>query len=170
MFNQSKILVIGFGSDILTDNGISARLVKDLENSELFPEAEYCTFLTSSMDMIDCFSGYQTIVLIDAMKTNNYTVGKLLKLDINDLDYTLHLSNFHDHGFSEILESARKCGYELTTDVHVYGIEIEEAYVFSSHLSEKLQQAYSDVKLDITVVIRNLIEIIKHKILKYENI
>ena len=158
MNKQNKILVVGFGSDILTDDAVSARLIKDIELSDLFLDIDCCNFITSSMDMIENLCGYKSLLLIDAIKSGKYTIGGLTSLKLDEVDCTLHLSNFHDHSFSEILETARKCGYKISSDVHVYGIEVEESHVFSAQLSENLKLVYSDVKNKATEVIRNLIK------------
>jgi hydrogenase maturation protease len=177
MLTKNEILIIGFGSDILTDDDISARLVKDIRESGLVSNADYCSFLTSSMDLIEHFSDYQIIILIDAVKTNKYPVGELIKFDIEHLDYTLHLSNFHDHSFPEIINAGCKCGYRITNEIHFFGVEIEEAHVFSSELSEHLQKLYPDVKMNLIEAIHRLIERVNHrnsctshKIPEHENI
>ena len=164
MERQNKILVVGFGSDILTDDDISARLIRDVELSDIFPNIYCCSFLTSSMDLIESLCDYKSLILIDAMKSNKYHVGKLKRLQLEEVGCTLHLSNFHDHGFSEILQTARKCGFNISTDVYVYGIEIEESHVFSTKLSENLQNAYLDLRQEIIEVIHQQIESLKKEI------
>jgi len=72
-----KILILGIGNDILKDDGIGPRLVKDLQK-EAFPEV--ICFKTSSMgglEILELIREYHTVLILDAIKTKDGIPGEV---------------------------------------------------------------------------------------------
>jgi hydrogenase maturation protease len=66
---QKRLLVIGLGNDILTDDGIGVRLIKDLTGMFENPLIEFKTACCGGLELMELILGFDRIILIDAIRT-----------------------------------------------------------------------------------------------------
>jgi hydrogenase maturation protease len=145
--------VIGLGSQILGDDGIGNKLVKDLKKelndfNMTFKDA-YC----GGMEFIDLLKGFGLAFIIDGIKTGEGSPGDVYFMTASDHLDTLHLSSFHDMDFDTALQYAHSLGLAMPEKINIIGIEIEEEMVFSELLSGPLARKYRD----LLTLIKNLI-------------
>jgi hydrogenase maturation protease len=140
-----KILVLGIGNDILKDDGIGPRLVKDLQKMS-FPEG--ICFKTSSMgglEILEMIRDYHTVLILDAIKTKEGTPGNVYYFNPSDFHETMHLSNLHDVNFITALELAKKIKLSIPETIHIIAVEILEDLEFGRSLSPELEEKYPEI-------------------------
>jgi hydrogenase maturation protease len=140
-----KILILGIGNDILKDDGIGPRLVKDLQK-ETFPEG--ICFKTSSMgglEILELIRDYHTVLILDAIKTKEGMPGDVYYFNPEDFHETMHLSNLHDVNFITALELAKKIKLSIPETIHIIAVEIVEDLEFGHSLSPELEEKYPKI-------------------------
>ncbi|MCX6286094.1 MAG: hydrogenase maturation protease [Bacteroidetes bacterium] len=140
-----KILVLGIGNDILTDDGIGPKLVRDLTNMKLNVEITFETAAVGGLELLEIVSGYSRIFMIDAIRTSGGKPGNVYFLSPDDFRETMHISNLHDINFFTALELGNKLNYPLPSEIMIIAVEIAEDLEFSEQLSPALQKRYPEI-------------------------
>jgi hydrogenase maturation protease len=151
MVNKKEVLVFGIGNEILTDDAIGPKLVKDLESSLDLPNVEFETAALGGLEVLEFIQGYRKVILIDAIKTKDGIPGDVYLFTLDDFKETLHLSNLHDISFLTAIKLGNKLGFEMPKDMKVIAIEIIEDLVFSNDFTEPLQKRYQEIYKDIKI-------------------
>jgi len=140
-----KILILGIGNDILKDDGIGPKLVKDLQK-ETVPEG--ISFKTSSMgglEILELIREYHTVLILDAIKTKEGMPGDVYYFRPEDFHETMHLSNLHDVNFITALELAKKIKLSIPETIHIIAVEIMEDLEFGRSLTPELEKRYPEI-------------------------
>jgi hydrogenase maturation protease len=158
MQNKEKnILILGMGNDILTDDGIGIKLLKDLK--EIFPalNADFETLFVGSLEIIEFLAGYKSVIILDAIKTQDGIAGDVYHLTPEDFRSSLHIDNIHDISFLNALKLGKDMGYDMPQKVDIIAVEIIEDLVFSDKLTPQLQQKYPQILKDAEEIVNELI-------------
>lgn len=155
---KKDTLILGLGSTILTDAGIGLDLTNDLQNSELFYLADFETALISSLEVLEIIDGYNTLIIIDGIKTGNDRVGNVNIYSLDNLQTTIHLSNIHDFEFNQIIELGSMLGLKMPENIYIIGVEIKDHITFSEELSHEIKSKYNPIKDIIYHQIKDIIE------------
>lgn len=155
---NGKKLVLGIGNDILMDDGIGPRMVEDLKENMPLPGVEYQTTTLGGLDILEFVEGYQWVVFIDAIKTQNGVPGSLYEFTTGDFKETLHLSNLHDISFLSAIELGRELEFTIPEMIRIFAIEIVEDLVFGETFTPMVQERYESVRNEIHSRMRELLE------------
>jgi len=83
--SQPKVLVMGVGSILMTDEGIGIRAVEELLKRYRFPEnVEVLDGGTSGIELLSYISGRDYLIIIDAIKSGN-PPGTVLRVEGEDV-------------------------------------------------------------------------------------
>lgn len=149
---------MGIGNDILMDDGIGPRMVEDLKENMPLPGVEYQTTTLGGLDILEFVEGYQWVVFIDAIKTQNGVPGSLYEFTTGDFKETLHLSNLHDISFLSAIELGRELEFTIPEMIRIFAIEIVEDLVFGETFTPMVQERYESVRNEIHSRMRELLE------------
>jgi len=155
---KKDTLILGLGSSILTDAGIGLYLTNDLQNSELFSQADFETDIICSLEILELIAGYHTLIIIDGIKSGNEQVGNVNIYSLADFQTTIHLSNIHDFEFLQILELGSMLGLKMPNNIYIIGIEVQDHTTFSEELSHEINSKYNSIKNIIVHQINEIIE------------
>lgn len=142
---QNKILILGLGSEILTDDGIGIKIVNDLKNRIDFADADFATALLGGWELLEMIKDYDVLIAIDGIRSQMGRPGEVYMYSMQNFQETLHLSNVHETGFANTLMLGRKIGMKIPEIIRIIAIEIEEDLVFSSNLSVSLCSRYENI-------------------------
>ena len=151
----AKILVMGFGSEILTDDGIAIKIIEQLLqefNPELF---EFKTDNLISLETVQALSGYKKIILIDAVTKNKEAYGQVNSSPLKYFKGSLHLNNIHDISIHQLNKIAKYLSLNISDDILVITVKIKENEFFSSSLSGDLNNKFKRIYKEIIETIRN---------------
>lgn len=132
-----KTLVLGMGNPILGDDGIGIAAARAL--GDLLPGVDVAVCTTIGLDLMDLFSGYDSVIVVDAMCTRTGTPGEVRQIDPDSGPGTLHLFSSHGLHFFQVMDLGRRLGLEMPTSTRVFGIEIGDMVSFDEALSEGLR-------------------------------
>ena len=124
--SQPKVLVMGVGSILMTDEGIGIRAVEELEKRYRFPEnVEILDGGTSGIELLSYISGKDYLIIIDAIKSGN-PPGTVLRVEGEDVParFRTRISP-HQLGISDLLAAATLTD-EMPKQLVLFGIEPKE--------------------------------------------
>ena len=153
----NKTLILGLGNEILTDDSIGIRLVKDLKLITNYAETEYATASCGGFEIIEYILGFEKVIFIDAIRTGKEIPGSIFFFRPSDFIETLHLSNLHDISFLTALKLGKELKMNLPSEIDIIAIEILEDRVFSNNLSPVIEGKYSAILSDIKEYINTLL-------------
>jgi len=142
---RPQVLVIGFGSDILTDDQIGTKLVGDLRSMIRSGQVRFETLLLAEAGMLDILRGADILMLVDAVKTPGGVPGDVHIYPLGEGPVPLHLINYHDFTLTQLLHLAADLGQKVPGKVWVMAVEIEENTRFGKALSDALQERYDEI-------------------------
>jgi Ni,Fe-hydrogenase maturation factor len=85
------------------------------------------------------------LFVLDGMKTGIIEPGSLSEFNLKNYSGFLHLDNYHDVPFREIISLGKTLDMSITGIIHIIGIEIQEDKVFDRNLSPPLQSLFPEL-------------------------
>jgi hydrogenase maturation protease len=138
-----KVLVLGMGNPILSDDGVGIVVAKALEGRVRGVDVAASAMI--GFDLLDAMTGYDKVYLIDAMCTRDGTIGEVKKISKEGGAGTMHLFTSHGIHFFELMEMGKRCGLNMPEVGAVYGIEIGDSVCFGSSLTMELQERIAPI-------------------------
>jgi hydrogenase maturation protease len=150
-----KVLVMGVGSILMTDEGIGIRAVEELQRRYRFPEnVEILDGGTSGIELLSYISNKDYLIIIDAIKSGN-PPGTVLKVEGEDVpaQFRTRISP-HQLGISDLLAAATLTD-EIPKQLVLFGIEPKEI-VLGIGLSKEVRSGLDHL---VEVVVQDLMRI-----------
>ena len=141
-----KTLVIGLGNPILGDDGVGWRVVEEVaQKMANRPEVEVDCASLGGLSLMERLTGYERVILIDAIFTGTKPVGTVSQFTLSDIqDLTAgHSASAHDTSLRNALNVGRGMDMPLPedNDVMIVAIETENVYDFTEELSSAVAAA-----------------------------
>ncbi len=140
---DSKIVILGLGNILLSDEGIGIKVIYDLKNNYVFPKnVEIIDGGVGGFSLLPLIEKAEKLLVIDAVLGNNLP-GTIYKFKDKDILYQIiEKISLHEINFCEILNLA-KLRKKYPEEVVIIGIEPEKIET-SLELSETLKAKYSE--------------------------
>lgn len=139
---MTKTLIIGLGNPILGDDGVGWA-VADKVQPQIEIEIEKLSL--GGLSLMERISGYERVILIDAIQTGSKPLGSVSVFPLKDLTnpFSGHSASVHDTSLLTALDTGRRLGVPLPNDdeITVVAIEAENVYDFSEELSPPIAAA-----------------------------
>ena len=155
---KKNILILGMGNDILTDDGIGIKITKVLEKEFPTKGFIYDTLSLGGLEIIEYIKDFNSVIIIDAIKTMNGIPGTVYQFVPEDFKETLHLSNIHDISFLTSLRLAKDLEIKTPDNIHIIAIEILEDMVFSDNFTPQIQEKYPEILKEVKDIFSELIK------------
>ena len=153
---NKKTLILGLGNDILTDDGIGPRLVRDLAQMIDDPNIQFDTACCGGLEIVEYIKGFEKVVFIDAIRSRDGKPGDVYYFIPSDFRETKHLSNLHDVNFLIALNLGNTLNMNLPSDLHIIAVEIIEDMEFSEELTMPLKEKYPGILEKVLVLLRGI--------------
>jgi len=82
----ARVLIIGFGNPLLTDEGVGIRAVELLQARELPPDIKVMDGGTSAIDILPFLEGVERVLILDAV-AGTEPPGTIYRLEVNQIKY-----------------------------------------------------------------------------------
>jgi hydrogenase maturation protease len=128
---KAKTLILGLGNPILSDDGVGPAVARALEGRIDPKIADVVEVSLGGLDLLDLLAGYERVVIIDAIKTNNGKTGQIHRLKAAALANTRHAASPHDVNLATALEMGKKLGMKMPSRIDIYAVEAEDTESFS---------------------------------------
>lgn len=138
---KMKTLILGIGNPILSDDGVgflvAERLRKALKRRKDITVKETSV---SGLSLLDEVTGYERLIIVDAIQTKEGTPGNIYRLSPADFKVG-RMAVIHDVGLFNALELARKLDMEVPGEVVIFAIEAKDIATFSEKCSPEVKKA-----------------------------
>jgi len=136
-----KVLVLGLGNDILTDDAVGLRVVR-LVGERLAGERDIRVRETMEMGLalLDEIEGCDALVLVDAVQTGRVEPGHCHEPTLDEVPRVASTSP-HFLGVGETLALGRQLGLTMPGRVRIFAIEVADARTLGEGLTEPVARA-----------------------------
>jgi len=154
--SRGKCLILGFGSDALSDDGLPVRLIQDIKVLESHSRFTFETSAVGGLELLELLEGFDTAVLIDTQLTSRRKPGEIHEFTPANFEETFHLSSQHDVTFHEALRFAKEMGISMPDDIRIIAIEVVENKKLSFEFSDEIQDNYPGILAQIRLAINKI--------------
>ena len=142
-----KTLVLGIGNPILGDDGVGVHVAQELvklikDDSETIRVEDTNT---SGLNLLDIITGYEKVVIIDAIitDTDGREIGEIYRLRPEDFAASVHLStSMHDVNLPTVIEIGKKLMPDaMPSEIVIFAVEVAEVEVFTEEMTAKVKEA-----------------------------
>jgi len=149
-----RILILGLGNPILSDDGVGNRIAQELEGK--LSQRQGVTVQETSMSglsLIDLLAGYDKAIIVDAIRTAEGKPGEIYRLSPDAFNNTRHASSPHDVNFATALELGNRLGMALPKEIVVYAIQAADTSTFSEKFTPEVAKA---IPVCVKMIIKEL--------------
>ncbi len=156
---DKRILILGLGNPILSDDGVGLLLTEKVAGN--IPGVDAMSVTLAGLELLDILAGYDYVFLIDAATGTGGRPGELKELE--DGSGALHLFTSHGVNFFDLLRLGRDMGLKMPEPAAVFGIEIGNTTDFGTSLSPALDSALPSLESAIGNRIREKVSLLVHE-------
>ncbi len=151
---MNKILLLGLGNDILSDDAVGLKLVRSLRGE--FSDNDLVDVLETQemgLALLDHIVGYREVVIVDSIQTGTVPPGTVHELDVDGLK-TLTGRTPHFLGVGETLAFGRQLGLEMPRHTTIFAIEVADPFTVSTTMTRELEQVLPQIRSRIAETLR----------------
>ena len=136
-----KILVLGVGNPILSDDGVGIHVARALKEKKLTGVVVE-ELAASGLELLDMVVGHDEVIIVDAIQTQDGKPGDFYQLEEKDFEKSIHGSSPHGINIATALALGRKIVPEkMPKKVLFVAIEADDIVNVSEKLTENVQKA-----------------------------
>ena len=136
-----RVLVLGLGNDILTDDAVGLHVVRAVrEHLAGEPDIEIKATTEMGLALLDEIAGRESVVLVDAVQTGDAPPGHIHELCPDELGQVLRTSP-HFLGVGETLMLGRLLGLVMPGHVRIFAIEVKDPFTLGTQMTPAVEQA-----------------------------
>jgi hydrogenase maturation protease len=152
---QKEYLICGLGNPLLTDDAIGLLLLRKLSrrcHREIRDRVDFIESQTGFMDLIEEFTGYKHLLIIDSIETQAEKPGTLILCEPGDFQGFSYRSYISVHGlnFPTILQLSRVLGQSVPETCTIAGIAVTDCKRFGVKLSKELKHKVPELVTALT--------------------
>lgn len=138
---KPKVLLLGLGNDILSDDGVGLHIVREIR-ARLGGRGDIEVIDTCEMglSLLDMIVDYENLVLVDAVQTRQAPPGTLQEIALDDMKI-LPLMAPHFFGIGEIMAMGRQLGMNVPRRVRIFAVEAGDPFTVNTQMTTPLIQA-----------------------------
>ena len=132
------ILILGLGNPILTDDGVGIKIAQKLKEEK--PDLEVIETSEAGLALLDLVAGYDKLIIIDSIKTEQGKPGELYELGLEDLKPAMGLSSSHGIDIATAFELGQRLGYKMPKYISIYAVEIKDNSTFAEECTPEVEE------------------------------
>ena len=126
-----KRLVLGIGNPILGDDGIGFHVINALESNPPVGDITLCSVDVSGLSLLDYIVGYDQVIIVDAIMTQNGKPGTVYRLGLEHFQPSKHTISPHDTDLPTALKLGAIMQLHIPEKISIVAIEIPQVHEFS---------------------------------------
>ena len=135
-----RILILGIGNPLMTDEGVGVRVAEVLMSSFDFPEGvEVVDAGTMGLGMLNMFRGVDLVIVVDAIDRTEHPPGTVMRLSPDDLAPNQIMHSLHDTRFVDVLQAAELTG--IRPEAECIGIQVGSMKQWVTELTPEVEAA-----------------------------
>ncbi len=148
-----KTLILGLGNPILRDDGVGCHVAMALKERLQEPEVDVLEASIAGLDFLDMLTGYDKVIIIDAIQTGEGTPGQIYRLNLEAFNATRHAASPHDVNFATALELGNKLGLALPSHIDIFAVEVADTSCFGEECTPEVTEA---IPLCVEMIVQEL--------------
>jgi hydrogenase maturation protease len=138
---SGRTLVLGLGNDILTDDAVGLLAARRLQ-AELAgqPDVDIQETTEMGLALLDFFTGYSRVFLVDSIQTGQAPPGFIHELDAASLKQLTGRTP-HFLGVGETLSLGHQLGLPMPDRVTIFAIEVSDPFTLSTQMTPLIEAA-----------------------------
>ena len=133
-----KTLILGIGNLILTDDGVGIKIAHKLKEER--PELEVVETGEAGLSLLDLITGYDRLIIIDSIKTEQGKPGQVYKLELEDLKPAMDFSSSHGIDIATAFKLGQSLGYKMPESVSLYAVEMKDNTTFGERGTQEVEE------------------------------
>ena len=151
-----RVLLLGLGNDILTDDAIGLHVVRQLQPQLAdHPNIEVRETTEMGLALLDFMTGYSAAVIVDSIQTGRAARGTVHEFDGPALQQLTGRTP-HFLGVGETLALGRQLGLAMPEQVKIFAIEVGDPFTLSTDITPELESALPAIVDRIAAAVRSL--------------
>ena len=152
--SNPRIVVVGLGSPIMTDDAIGLRVSEEIDRMGL-ENVDCCQEAVGGLDILPVIRGYDYAVIVDAIQTFQYDPGTVMLFTERSFDDTVTEASTHDVNLPTAIKIGRKMNPgEMPREIRFVAIEVDDIKTVSETMTPMVEGALGSAK-DATLHIIN---------------
>lgn len=133
-----KVLVLGIGNTLLSDDGVGIRAAKEIKKR--IADVDIAEINTGGISVLDHIRGYDKVVIIDSVMSEDIPPGTIREFAITEIEKSYP---FLSHGINLpiAIEFGRQCGEDIPADIKIYGIGTCDTTTFKESCTREVEEA-----------------------------
>jgi hydrogenase maturation protease len=153
---RNKVLVLGLGNDVLTDDAIGLEVARQLRRDLAdCPNVDVRETTEMGLALLDHLAGYAAAIIVDAIQTGRQAPGSVHELEPSSLSQLAGRTP-HFLGVGETLALGRQLGHPMPETVRIFAIEAQDPFTLGTSLSPALQAALPGVVQRVATAAREM--------------
>jgi hydrogenase maturation protease len=152
--SANRTLVFGLGNPLLSDDGVGLAVAERVR-------ARLCGRVdvdvhngpVAGFGLIECLSGYDKTIIIDAIQTSGGEAGTVYRLTPASFLPTQRLAGDHEIDLPTALELGKRLGLRMPSNVVIIAVEADDIRTFAEACTPKvdaaIERAASMVELEL---------------------
>jgi len=138
-----KTLVLGIGNPFLGDDGIGIHIAKELAREIEDKNIDIEDAGTDGLNLLELIAGYDRLIVIDAIMTEEGEAGEVYRLKPEDLAGTVQpTASPHHANLASTVELGKKLLPEqMPGEVVIFAVGIHEVTGFTEEMTRKVEDA-----------------------------
>jgi len=153
-----KTLILGLGNELYGDDGVGLEVIRHLENHPELKKLNQKHSITleasnlTGLKLLDIIVGYDFLIIIDTIKTNQPRTGRIKVLESSELR---HIPGPSPHYVSipQMISLGQEVGLPMPRLVKIIAVEAKDIYHLGEGLTPEMQAA-------LPHIIQTLIEVL----------
>ncbi len=160
-----KTLILGLGNELYGDDGVGIHVVRQIKqkieansaSSKVTSQIDCQECSLSGIALIDVIVGYDSLIIIDTIKSTDPKPGKIRLLDENQLR---HIPGPSPHYVSvpQTIEIGRELGLKVPSRIKVIAVEAKRMYNLGEGLTQDMKNAIPRIVQEVQTLLEKLEE------------
>lgn len=130
--HRARVLVLGIGNTVLTDDGVGIHAVRLLQEAAEKAGIDVVEAEIAGFALLDILTGYDAVVVVDAVRMTGHEPGEVLVIDGERMPPSLHLVAAHQVDLPTALAIGREIGEPMPAHFTIVGVQVEDDRTFGT--------------------------------------
>jgi hydrogenase maturation protease len=144
-YTQLKILVLGLGNPILTDDAVGIIAAEEVRRRLDREDVVVDQASVGGLGLLELILGYDKVILLDAIRTEAGQPGQVHRLSPDQFRGNLRAASPHDVTLTTALELGRRLRKDVPGEIVILAVEAADTETFGEELTPAVAAAVSEV-------------------------
>ncbi len=153
---NNKTLILGLGNSILSDDRIGLDVSRLVHKGVKYNDCDLLELQMVGANILDFICGYNTLIVIDSIKTEKGKVGDIYHLTLDDLPKQKRTNSPHNIGLYWTIKMGHKLGLDIPDIIRIYAVEVDDPFNFGEELTDTMKKLLPEIVKNILEKEKNL--------------